>query len=463
MAFPEAADLAPAETDLGKAHVVRFLNCTSNKPLHLGHLRNVALGEALVGSLRALGAQAVKHCVLEDTGRFMTEAMVAIAEAEASGLVLPEPGPGTDHFVGACYAGYRKARAERAVSSANRDGGEAPAASVNYDGTNEDADTLMRRLLAKNKAALLLRDRVRRLALAGQEATLARLGVTFDYCDFESAEDEWIRQFVTTCRRHGPLKKNAKGQLVWTAAGGGELRLVGKNGLAEESARLISLNARIARTKAASHMVIVFAGSEWKRSMMLYAEFLSRLGIDVHQTYAPTFYGMVTLKGKKMASSEGTGVLVDGLVDRLAGDQRLQSLATQSGVVVSADALAGSVIRAFLLSTARTEAIEYSDDLVSLRLQSGWNIVPGGRLRQRNFQEPFQSRAAASARWISRRSFELEVGRTAQLGDRIAAGRSRRADKIDFGCLAQALSLVPKRSSVDFAGLPSFLTAGAAA
>ena len=81
VAFPDSVNLAPVELNLSNLHVVRFLNCTTNKPLHLGHYRNIALGAATAGTLESLGARVLRHCLLEDTGRFMTEAMAALRES----------------------------------------------------------------------------------------------------------------------------------------------------------------------------------------------------------------------------------------------------------------------------------------------------------------------------------------------------------------------------------------------
>lgn len=452
--FPEPVDLVPMTMGTDAPFVVRYLNCTSNKPLHLGHLRNIVLGEATVASLRAIGAHAVGHCVLEDTGRFMTEAMAALRAAGAAGEAIPSPGATSDHFIGGCYARYRAALAARNGAAAA--GGKAPAAAqTEYAGRNDEADELMRALLRKEEHATKLRNRVRALATAGQHATLVRLGVGLDYCDFESAEDPLIHAFAERCE---PLLTDEKGERGWHSAAGQRLRLVNKAGLYEESARLLSFNARVAERPAAAYRTIVFAGSEWRGSMRLYAEFLSALGVDVADKYLPTFYGMVTLNGKKMASSAGTGVLIDDLLDILVAHPRIRRIAENGAWGATSDQIAAAHARIFLLAAPRTEAISYSPDAIVADDNAAWRIVEAWASMPEGPGRSSAGSRAAIADAVARRSYEGLVERARGLADSLIEGPADPAAD-DFRGLTDALSL--KRTSVlpGFLEIPSFLTA----
>jgi arginyl-tRNA synthetase len=174
--FPEASDLESRPVDLSKPFVVRSLNCTSNKPLHLGHLRNVVLGAATANSLETLGARVLRHCILEDTSRFMTEAMAAVRDFENSGEPTENLQLKPDHFIGSCYRRHRQkmtAAAERKNVNAS---GDDEVAATSYEAHSDEADNLMRALMRGEEAALQLRARVREMALAGQQATLRRIG-----------------------------------------------------------------------------------------------------------------------------------------------------------------------------------------------------------------------------------------------------------------------------------------------
>jgi arginyl-tRNA synthetase len=455
--FPTASDLAPISFDSERPVAVRYLNCTSNKPLHLGHLRNVVLGDATVGTLRTLGTRAVRHCIGEDTGRFMTEAMVAIAEADAAGTLVPPPGAKSDQFVGACYARYREARAR--VDTDPSASKPTSSALIDYPAGDDAANEMMHALLRQEPSACALRDRVKRLALAGQQATLQRLGVAFDHCDFESAEDGGIADFVARAEGMGLLKTGEDGARFWTSSSGQRLRLVNKSGQFEESARLLSFNARVAKSAAAAFGTIAFAGSEWKASMQLYAEFLAAYGVDLAGPYLPTFYGMVMLNGKKMASSTGTGVLVDDLVDEVAGDCRLQEMSRCLGQLASSENLAVFVIRAFLLSVARTDKVDFtSDRLMDPITNPGWQIVSAWSrcASQKTISRPNPDRQLLEDA-AARRSFENATREAHLLATQILNDTDDEHVFGKFTGLVDALSLFARTTQFTFDSAPSLL------
>lgn len=504
-AFPEASDLRPRPLDLSKPYVVRSLNCTTNKPLHLGHLRNVVLGAATAGSLEALGARVVRHCVLEDTGRFMTEAMAAVRDFESSGAAAEVTAAKPDHFVGACYRRYReklaaagaqkdasggrasKAHSGKGASGEGRsDGGDSGGggfgkggygkgsagkvaeAATGYEARGDEADDLMRALAHGEEDALRLRARVREMALGGQQATLQRIGVSFDRCDYESAEDPQLAGFLAACSERGLLRRNAKGELEYRTSGGRRLRLVNRIGLAEESARLLSFNHRLAGTRVADHATVIMAGSEWKGSMSAYAELLSRLGVgDIASLYAPTFYGMVMLDGKKMASSTGTGLLIDDLVDKLADDGRVKAFSRQCNGLHEPDEFAAMVTKCFLLSFARTETIDFTlERLNSGEVNPGWTIAAAwADLARRGAASPGGPASPGALRVIadalSRFSFEAAVRRAKEIAERVVGGAAGDADARDFVALVTALSVVPRRSDFVFSRAASLAAAGA--
>lgn len=460
--FPEASDLAPRPVDLSKPFVVRSLNCTSNKPLHLGHLRNVVLGAAMANSLETLGARVLRHCILEDTGRFMTEAMAAVRDFEGSGEPFDNSQLKPDHFIGSCYRRYRQKITPAAGSGGAGSAGDGSAAATGYAARGDEADDLMRALMRGEEAALRLRARVREMALGGQQATLQRIGVTFDRCDYESAEDPFLDDFIATCSDHGLLQRNEKGELSYHTSKGHQLRLVNRIGLAEESTRLLCFNKRLADTGMGNQATIIMAGSEWKMSMSAYAELLSRLGVkDISEHYVPMFYGMVLLNGKKMASSTGTGLLVDDLVDEMAGDERLGEWSRQCRDGDRSDEFAVMIAKCFLLSFARVKKIDFTfERLNSPEANPGWPIAGAwvalardGSPRPTTSASPESRRVLLDA--LARVSFEDAIEHTAEIAERILDHKASDADKSDFVTMVTALSIVPRRSEFLFSSAPS--------
>jgi len=458
--FPAIDDLLPMPLEPDRGHVVRYLNCTTNKPLHIGHLRNIVLGDATAEALRALGVHAVKHCILEDTGQFMTQAMVAVAGAEAKGAVF-RPGIDSARLVGSCYKRYREVRRLREPDCKPRIA--AAAASTQYDADDPDADAMMRALLRGEPQAMALRDHVRELALTEQQATLRRMGVHFDYCDYESEEDPGLADFLARCEDKSLVTSTGSRERIWYDGKDGRLRLVNRGGLFEESARLLSFNCRVAATAGGSFRSIIFAGSEWKDSMRLYAQFLGGLGIDISETYLPTFYGMVTLNGKKMASSTGSGILIDDLLDTVAKDPRLVELSRQSEGRVDPDELAAVVVRSFLLAGARTEKLDFSlENLMSAEANPGWEIVSAWLVAPAaSRRRPRAAIRAVVEEAVRRRSYETIMAEAWGLAGQIRKGRHDLADEFQF--LLRALSLIPTRSSFSFRSAKSFQTVPAPA
>lgn len=451
--FPSAADLAATPIAASQVYGVRYLNCTANKPLHLGHLRNLALGDAVVESLRALGFRAVRHCIFEDTGHFMAEAMVALHDLAARGEPVPLPGQTTDHFVGAIYADYRKRRAN------GKDAGPATA-SPHYNATDTRSNAMMRALLCAKPEAVALRDRVRDLALSGQQATLRRMGVKFDYCDFESAEDADIAGFVGHCEAKGLLSETDKGARFYAGDKGGRLRIQNEAGLFEESSRLLSFNARIAQAPAGAYQTLVLAGSEWREAMSLYAEFLAGADVRSPGGYLPTFYGMVVLNGKKMASSTGNGVLIDDLLDRLGQDQRLVDAARRDdGRAV--DDLAGLIIRAFLLLFPRTATIDFSwDRLFSAEDNPGWDIVDALGRSPRALDGDATGHAQRLVHdAASRRSFEDVFVRLRELAADVRRAPDSPRTATELRWLARSVGLLPDTHDFSYRLAASLMTA----
>jgi len=443
--FPTAADLAPRNFDLSRSYIVRSLNSTANKALHLGHLRNVVLGAATAGTLEALGSHVIRHCVIEDTGRFMTEAMVAVENHERFGASLLAMKP--DHYIGVCYAQYRR---ERDASSKSK----RIEAGTGYEARNDAADTRMRQLARGEEEARAIWRRVRDMALTGQQATLQRLGVRFDCCDYESAEECMVDAFIADGLGRGIFARKLNGELTYTASNGWELRLVNHIGLPEESTRLLSFIRRLVAGTAAGRINIIMAGSEWKGSMGIYPELIDRLdgGGAIYDLYAQAFYGMVNFNGKKMASSTGSGVLIDDLLDQLAAGASIDELVRSSLVSVSHSGLAAMVLKSFFLSRARAEAIDFDlQRLYDHAANPGWQIAAawasaGGA----SSSPPSQDASQTLFSGLCQISYEEVLHHLSHLAEAILARAASVAEVNDFRSLVTALCLDPARSDFQF-------------
>lgn len=339
---PDARDESAVEPPRGSV-VVRCLNPTVNKPLHVGHLRNASIGMAISASLNAVGVPAVRHCLLEDIGRFMAEAVVSF---KGSGGGIPD-GQKTDHYIGRCYRAYRLGNLSMPKPSGLLSNGDVA------------DEFLQKRKLGDAETTRLFRE-VADLAVKGQGETLQKLGIVFDYCDLESGEDPYLSEFITRGCRRGIFVDNYNGKLVVIGPGNRVIDLANKFGHGNEKLYLLSF---LYRTFTGPHdnertIAVAGGGGEWKKVLPAFPRILGGLGVKSPEAfYEPVFTGLVTLDGKKVASRSGHGDLVDDVFDELANTTVANSIATSSTAPV--EQAAAVALRLFFLSFPRTSYMEF--------------------------------------------------------------------------------------------------------
>ena len=101
VARQQLADLAH-----GQRFSVQFWDANATKALHVGHLRNLAIGNALAAALSQAGAQVERRSLISDAGRSMGEAMAGVMKSGRHAQAWPDKNEKSDHFVGCCYAEY---------------------------------------------------------------------------------------------------------------------------------------------------------------------------------------------------------------------------------------------------------------------------------------------------------------------------------------------------------------------
>ena len=165
-----------ADLAAGERYALNFWDANSTKALHIGHLRNLALGNALGAALTEAGGKVERRSIICDVGRSMGEAMAGVVASGRHTQSSPGSGEKSDHFVGACYAEYVK------TGPALNGDGEEPGDSLSreLDVHNDSADRLLQRVLNGDQEAIELWSKTRAWVISGQRKTLARLGISFD-------------------------------------------------------------------------------------------------------------------------------------------------------------------------------------------------------------------------------------------------------------------------------------------
>ena len=283
----------------GKKVLVEFSSPNTNKPLHLGHLRNDVLGESLSRILSAAGAEVRKINHVNDRGAHICKSMLAYMRYGEGGTPLSEGLKG-DHFVGKYYVLFNKLKAEDA-------------------GAEGEAQELLRKWEAKDPEVMELWGRMKDWVLGGMRQTYARTGISFDLYDYESDTYELGRDVVLKGLADGVFYREEDGS-VWVNledVGLDRKVLLRKDGTSIYITQ--DIGTAIHRHESWPYDRLVYVvGNEQQYHFKVLFEILKRLGFawagDLHHLA----YGMVNLPSGRMKTREGTVVDADDLVDELA-------------------------------------------------------------------------------------------------------------------------------------------------
>jgi arginyl-tRNA synthetase len=307
-----------AETHLcdiadGRRVSVQFWDANATKALHIGHLRNLAIGNALSAALAQAGAKVERRSRITDLGRAMGEAMAGVVQSGRHVQGFAD-GEKSDHFVGECYADYvsaggllQTAEQEQAEDSLSRE----------VQVQNDAADTLIKRVLSGDREAVELWYKTRAWVIAGQRKTLARLGIAFDRVFFESDYLAETQELAETGLRNGTLRRREDGVVVY-ATGFEELEelaLVRSDGLSTQHMR--SLTYAMTAPELEDRTSLQVTGSEWVAHVTSIRKLAHELRPELNGGFHPSrsiFHGMVFSQKRALTSSAGA-LLIDELTD----------------------------------------------------------------------------------------------------------------------------------------------------
>jgi len=205
------AEAALVDLARGRRYAIQFWDANATKALHVGHLRNLALGNALAASLEQGGGEVERRSVISDAGRSMGEAMAGIVRSGHHTSAWPEGDQKSDHFVGLCYADYVAAGgfAEEGIDERE------DSLTRELRMQNDAADELLKRVMAGEGEALELWFKTRAWVISGQRKTLARLGVAFDRVFFESDFLEEGNELTERGLAEGKLERRVDGVVIY--------------------------------------------------------------------------------------------------------------------------------------------------------------------------------------------------------------------------------------------------------
>lgn len=286
------------DTLAGKKIMVEFSSPNTNKPLHLGHLRNDAIGESLSRIMQFSGAEVYKTNIINDRGVHICKSMLAYKKFGNNTDPVKE-GIKPDTFVGDMYVKFHQYSKE-------------------HPEAEEDAQALLRKWEAGDPETLELWKRMNGWALQGIQQTYTRTGVSFDKLYFESNVYRKGRAEVLEGLEKGIFYKDEDNSVWIDLAPIGLDKKVLLRG--DGTALYITQDIGLAITRHGEwpfDKLIYVVGNEQIYHFKVLFYVLKQLGYQWHTGLHHLAYGMVNLPEGKMKSREGTVVDADDLITDL--------------------------------------------------------------------------------------------------------------------------------------------------
>lgn len=376
----EEAVAGCGEVAAGRRFALNFWDANSTKALHIGHLRNLALGNALGNALTEAGGEVERRSIICDIGRSMGEAMAGVVRSGKYPLASTENGVKSDHFVGYCYADYVKNGANGAALGLAQDH---PADSLTreVDVQEDSADELLQRVLNGDQSALELWSQTRAWVISGQRKTLARLGIHFDRVFFESDFLPEVGELAELGLQEGTLEKRVDGTVVYLTGREEleEMPLVRSDGVPTQHMRALAY--WLADTGLDGTTSVQVCGQEWFAHVTCRRQLMAELvhtdeGNGFHP-YHDIFHGMVAREREKIASSKKDAVLIDHLIEWI--DEEIEADPVRSAIRQGhphPDRVASQVALGFFLLHTATKRVDFEPEkLVRDGKALGWDLV----------------------------------------------------------------------------------------
>ncbi len=307
----------------GRRVMVEYSSPNTNKPLHLGHMRNDALGESVSRILKKAGAEVFKVNIINNRGIHICKSMLAYKLFhEPKGETPQSLGIKGDHFVGQCYVEferYYKGEKDKPETGHPEALKQAEEMLVKWEQGDEETRTLWKKM--------------NDWTLNGVQETYDRTGVSFDKLYFESDTYLKGKDEIAKGLEKGIFFKAEDGSVridVTEAVGKGkdgedhEKVLLRKDGTSVYITQDIGTAISRHDDWAFNQLVYVVASEQIFHFKVLFY-ILKKLGFEWTDKLFHLSYGLVNLPNGRMKSREGTVVDADDLIDSLR-DEALEAI-----------------------------------------------------------------------------------------------------------------------------------------
>jgi len=302
----EKRNFLQSQQNQGEIIMVEYLSPNTNKPLHLGHLRNGALGMAISGLLENSGASVVKANLINDRGIHICKSMLAW-QKWGNNSTPQSFGMKGDHFVGHWYVEYSKQQ------------------SIHPE-IEEEAREMLRKWEEGDPGVRKLWEQMNAWVYDGFNETFKKLNLQFDKIYYESETYNLGKDLVDSGLKKGVFKKEENGAI--TALLPAEIFGTEKDGALKKATLIradgtsvyLTQDLGTAKLKIDENNLtqsIYVVGSEQDYHFMVLFQILKMLGFSWADKLFHLSYGMVYLPEGKMKSREGIIVDADDLVSHM--------------------------------------------------------------------------------------------------------------------------------------------------
>ncbi|MGZ3851686.1 MAG: arginine--tRNA ligase [Flavisolibacter sp.] len=304
-----------SDAKTGRKVVVEYSSPNTNKPLHLGHLRNNFLGWSVAEILKANGNEVAKTCVVNDRGVHICKSMIAW-EMFGEGTTPDTQGVKGDHFVGDYYVKFsneHKKEIEELVAA----GQAKEEAERNAPIMQKTQQMLVDWEKGKPEVIDLWR-RMNGWVYKGFDETYKRIGTDFEKIYYESETYLSGKRFVEEGLKEGVFYRKEDGS-IWinlTDEGLDEKLVLRKDGTSVYITQDLGLADEKYRDFHYDQSIYIIA-DEQNYHMKVLELILKKLGKPYADGIFHLSYGMVDLPSGRMKSREGTVVDADDLVDEM--------------------------------------------------------------------------------------------------------------------------------------------------
>ncbi len=315
-----ADDQYGRQPDRHQLMMVEYSSPNTNKPLHLGHVRNNLLGYSIAQIQEANGWNVVKTNIVNDRGIHICKSMLAWLKY-GNGETPESSGKKGDHLIGDYYVRfdveYKKQIAELTSKGMDEETAKKEAPLM------KEAQEMLRKWEANDPEVRGLWAKMNEWVYAGFDETYKRMGVSFDKIYYESNTYLEGKSEVEKGLASGQFYRREDGS-VWadlTKDGLDEKLLLRSDGTSVYMTQDIG-TAKLRFQDFPIDKMVYVVGNEQEYHFKVLSILLDRLGFPFGKELVHFSYGMVELPNGKMKSREGTVVDADDLMDKMIEDAR---------------------------------------------------------------------------------------------------------------------------------------------